>query len=223
MAITLTGSPSGNHTTGAMNLTVSHANAGDYLVVGLYVAGLVGAYTQLSCTYNSVAMTRYNQIGYDDGGSWRRSVTMWGLAAPASGTYDIYIETTSESTPMIAIAQSFSGVHQTTPPNAPSGGTYTSGASYVTSPRGLDVVSSAGNLIVDCVGLYDKPDTSYAVAGDNTLIDFYDPWVRIAGMSYAAGAANVNMDWQWTTNTDIVTLAAIELLPVGVVAGTMWL
>ncbi len=203
-------------TPGALADSVSHGGAytdtatwshttttGDYLVV--IVNAMHQTPATMSATYNGVSMTLIQgfMAAKDDGtpNYSPPSIGVFGLAGPATGTHDVVISSTSE-TVLRGVAQSFVNVHQTTPPTA-SGGVSDVGTNTLPAPRVNHVSSAANHMVVDGATMYAN-GSGYRVYGDNTAIYMGSASAgsQLFAMSYAAGAASVNMGWDWTPGID---------------------
>ena len=192
--VALSGNSSGGEGTNDSTLTFAHNSTTDYLVVVAAVAHGATNHTGITATYNGTSMTRYNGILGGTG-----PVAIFGLANPTAGSWNVVVNYSQGGLIIRAMAQNFSNVHQTTPPSA--GGTWMN-LQTVLPPFGATTTSAANHMVVDGVNIYNGYSAlhDYAASGDNTLIGFYpgsgnNPW---AGMSYAAGAASVDMSWNWT-------------------------
>lgn len=193
--------------TGTSPQTVSHNNTGDYTVV--CASANDAPYTDLSVTYDGVAMTRLNYLQGPIG-----SIAMFGLAGH-SGTHNVVV-TDSGGGYVSCTAQSFVNVHQTTQPTAL--GTWfnnslnsnQSGATVgtVTDLDDFDIgaawSSAANNLVVDGIRIQNTYGTTYAPSGNNVgnIIGGAAPGGNPSGnpitrMSWASGAASVSMRWGW--------------------------
>lgn len=95
------------------SLTISHANAGNLMVVGI---GTNGTTDQISgVTYNSVVMTRINTVSNASGSGLR--AYLYYLLAPTVGTANIVISATG-SIFIQAEAVTYTGAKQTGQPDA---------------------------------------------------------------------------------------------------------
>lgn len=180
--------------TGASPRTFSHNNTGDYTVVAARSAR--NPYTTLSATFDGAAMTLLN--GKD---GYSAPIAVFGIAGHA-GTHNVVVTDSRGSGGgyLAAIAQSFVNVHQTTPPSV--GATWSNDQWHL-PPFGATTTSAANHMVVDGINIYNAYSAAqnYNASGDNTRIGGpaggNNP---VARLSYASGAASVNMAWNWTPN-----------------------
>ncbi len=199
-AVTRVGSPSGGHNL-TTSLTVSHTNAGTYLVVA--VSNL--SYPEATAvTYNGVPMTRLNVAGPID---TAEVVILFGLAAPDSGTHDVVVTDGGNSSNLYAIAQSFSGVDQTRPALS-AGGQWQIDFS---APLTATVPSAAGWMVLDATWTSLNFGDGLAPSGSNTLVAFEHDGFGM-GMSSAPGAASVSMAWTFSGTAAFVQ-SVVQLRP----------
>ena len=193
-AVALSGSYSYAAGGSGVPLTMSHNNTGDYTVVTAALPLSVGVdYTQFSATFDGVAMTLLN----GKNGS-ATPVAVFGIAGHA-GTHNVVVSHSAQTDRYIrAIAQSFVNVHQTTPPTAV--GTWANDQWHL-PPFGAVCASAANHMVVDGICIYNGYSVAqdYNASGDNTRIGgAVGGNNAVVRMSYAAGAASVNMAWTWT-------------------------
>lgn len=100
---------SGNFVNPGTSLTVSHTCTGSDLALVVAVTDISGASVVSGVTYNSVAMTKVDEIGAN------RAFTLWYLTAPDTGAHDIVV-TAGSSTYIGLAAASYTGVLQTGQP-----------------------------------------------------------------------------------------------------------
>ena len=175
---------------GASPLTFSHNNTGDYTIVAARQNS--NPYSKISVTFDGTAMTLLNgKDGYSS------PVAIFGLAGHA-GTHNVVV---TGSPYLAACAQSFSNVGSVV-----AGGTWSNDQWHV-PPFGATTTISGGSpethLVVDGISIYGSYSAAsdYAPSGDNSghmlggAVRKGNPKVR---MSWAAGAASVNMAWNWT-------------------------
>ena len=199
-SVTLVGSPSHGHAI-TTSLTISHANAGDYLVVAVYN----GFYPEATAvTYNGVSMTRLNTAGPIGN---TEIVIFFGLAAPDSGTHDVVVTDGGNTRNFYVIAQSCSGVHQTRPFRQ-GGGDY---AAFLTAPFTYTVPSETGWMVLDALWTDQNYGGGIAPSGVNELV-VIDTNGHGIGMSFAPGAATVTMEWTWPNPLSFV-YSVVQLRP----------
>ena len=150
-------------------------------------------------------MTRLNVAGPID---TAEVVILFGLAAPDSGTHDVVVTDGGNSRNFYAIAQSFSGVHQTRPALS-AGGQWQIAFS---APLTATVPSAAGWMVLDATWTNLNHGGDLAPSGStNTLVAFEHDGFGM-GMSSAPGAASVTMEWTWTGTTAFVQ-SIVQLRP----------
>lgn len=197
-AVALSGSSSYGRS--ASPVTVSHNQTGadPYLVVAVNKALPTGSYVDiLSATYDGTAMTLLT--GVDSG---LGALAIFGIAGHA-GTHDIVVTSTEGGYYPCVIAQSFANVHQSTAPSV--GGTWTC-TSPALPPFGADTTSAANHMVVDGIAIYGSysEGQDYAPSGDNTgnmIGGAVSGGNAVVRLSYASGAATVDMSWDWTPLT----------------------
>ncbi len=173
---------SNSGTNNGSSLTWSHTNtAGDFMVVTVTTKDK----SISSVTYNGVGLT---QAGTITSNSMR--VALFYLVAPATGAHNVVV-TASGSTEIDAGAETYIGVDQATPVGAAVTASNQSATATVT------VVSAAGELVVDAVGVI---QTTVTVGAGQTQRHNRVGTNNANGSSTEAGAASVTMSWTLPTS-----------------------
>src|SRR5581483_5695489 len=205
LAITSNGTTSAvTSSAGATSLTWSHTvNSGSaqLLVVGLSIEN--GQQTTGNVTYGGAPMVL---VGRSVGSE---TVEIWQLAAPATGTANIVANFTA-TTQVVGGATTFSGVNPVTPIR---GGFQV--ASGISTTPSLNVVSQAGDLVVDTLYANDSPAT--VTVGPGQTVEWTNSTgtgtSRVRGASSAEpGAASVPMTWALSSSVEW-RIGAVSLVP----------
>lgn len=184
----------------AFNHTCTGSNR--YLLLGLTdwaVNPLSSSGT--AATYNGVSMSPLDEFTTTPAGfRW------FGLIAPASGSHAIAI--TGAGSSVIAVAMSFTNVHQTTP----EGPTFQNNGYSTTAT--VDVTSTAAESIVACVVSYFGPNTSVTVgAGQSNDTKGASGNSGISMSTEPGNGGTVTMSESWTTvGSDSWSIGSITLL-----------
>ena len=122
---------------------------------------------------------------------------LFGLASPATGTHDVVVSFTTGGQVVRCIAQSLVNVrlrHELPEHGSP--------VRTIFHRYNIAASSASNHLVMDVAAFhYAGAGCDSQVNGDNTLVDLYFPQGTnnpAVAMSYAAGAATVNMGWTWT-------------------------
>lgn len=188
-------------------LSWSHTCSGSdrYLVVATGTNG--GGSDATGVTYAGVPMT---QLGTQQEGPTGYRCTLWGLAAPASGTNSITVAWL-ESHSTECMGASFTGVHQTLPTGTNS--THqTAAASLVNS-----LSASTTFMVVDAIAWnqFASPATeSVGPQQQRVGAAFASGAFTKCMMSYETGSSTTTMSWGFDFATNAAEVA-IPLLPVG--------
>lgn len=135
-------------------ITWSHtigAGSNTFLVVGVTVNSSTQS-TVTAVTFNSVSMTNMKSL-QGTSGTLTDEVSLWGLAAPASGAHTVSVTATLGTLPDLAgVSVSYSGVNQSVTPDATGSGqttTTTPGAFTwnTTTVTDNDWVVAVGNYV----------------------------------------------------------------------------
>ena len=97
-------------------ITWSHTNAGDLLLVGTSVSKPI-ADDVTGVTYNSIALTRISQLEFSS-----YTVDWWYLLAPAIGTFDVVATAATTPTDFFGASVSYTGAQQSGVPDDDDGG-----------------------------------------------------------------------------------------------------
>lgn len=197
----------GNPLTVTWNHTTTNA-ANRYLVVGIAVklaGGTVGTNVTVNTpTYNGTNMTFLGR----QNSTTVLNVELWGLIAPATGTHAVSFtvsNTGARNLSVVAGAQSFSNVDQTTPT-----GTVAGAIGNSTTPT-VNVTNSAYDYVVDVVG-YNANQALTAGADQDSRWATTTAAPAFSGASSAArGYTNETMSW--TAAAGGGTNWAIEAVP----------
>jgi len=116
MAITrdVTSTGNGNLNNSGGNITISHNNSGNLLLVFVQTSSPGGGFPTPTVTYNGVSMT----MAVNNGGGGQNSSYLFVLKNPATGTHNIVVsENTAGSDPAQAIAVSYNNTNTGTEPD----------------------------------------------------------------------------------------------------------
>lgn len=186
-------------------LTFSHtcgSGSDRLLVVGVSIRGAV---TVTGITYAAVALTK---IRHDAPGGDVRS-ELWYLVAPATGANNVVV-TMSGDQSFAAIAQTYTGVHQTVPKGTDVGSTGSGTAVTV------DVTSATGELVIDVVTRQASGGT-FTEGASQTKRQTHTTQPG-GSMSEEAGAATVTMSW--TISSEDYAQCAVPFKPAGALVST---
>lgn len=183
-------------TSKTFSITVS-ANANRYMVIG------VGAYVPSTAivsgiTVNGSAATEIRTLRIE---ADTQLNSLWGFAAPPTGTYDVIVTLTDVANSLSCGAAVFYNVDQSTPFS----GAVSASASTV------NVASATGNMVVDSFVTW--PENVYSPgAGQIQVYQLNDnpgdPG-SITAMSYEAGATSTTMSW--SPSSSFPTVVACNL------------
>jgi hypothetical protein len=155
-------------------------------------------------TYNSVALTR---VGGVTNTSSNRSMELWRLVSPATGSHTISVSWTNS---MVGVggAQSWTGVHQTSPL-----GTFASGTGGGTTPS-VDVSSATDEVVIDHLALENGVSTLNVGSGQTQRWQILANPETDGGGSSEPGATTVTMSW--STDISIIwAIGGVSLKPAG--------
>lgn len=165
------------NTTNADGASVAHNNNGNFLLVATNNT----ADTVSGVTFNSVSMTQIGTSQFNTATS--RYLTLWGLVAPSSGSYNIVI--TGGGSPQNR-AVSCLGVHQTTPYT-----NITTNGSTSTSATVTLTTSATGSFIIGAVAT-NKTLTAGADTSD-VVSDFFGIFRSTNAVNSASGTLTVSL------------------------------
>jgi uncharacterized repeat protein (TIGR01451 family) len=191
-----------SHTTGTGNNRL--------LLVGVALESDSQGTTVSSITYSGQSLTR---AGFQQSSDNEARMEIWRLINPPSGTANVVVSLNQScDDAVVAVASTFSGVHQSTPL-----GTFASAQSDQgdSAPQpSLTLASAAGELVFDMLAL-DDADTVTAPGGGQTQrlnLTQSDSDSGITGAaSTKAGASSVSMSW--ATSPDSWALGAVPIKP----------
>lgn len=198
------------------NYTMSHNHNGDFLIVAVANHYSDPLAVPNAVTYAGVSMTKVDSHGT----SYAHAFSVWVLVTGASYQGANNVISTFASDPVawygVVMAQSVSGVDQTTPYGTVGQANADGSASGCT----VDVSSESGGLVVDCVSfknLNGDTDIGSPGGGQTTILDT-ESGTGSAGYgdfasSYESGASTVTMSWTLTGDTTLASwkLTAIPL------------
>jgi hypothetical protein len=200
-------------------LTISHVVTGSNTLIAACFYTRDTASTDIghsSVTYNSVALTQADiTANYDASGGVRLKLSLWYLKGAATGTHDL-VFTTDVSTRIIGTGASFTGVSQGT-----AVGTATKSNFSLDTTESTTVSSAAGELVIDCFGHFGD-DLARMTAGAGQTIRSSrgngetNPATSTFWniMSTEAGAASVDMTYDWDATLEHTGIIAVPLKPV---------
>lgn len=175
-------------TSGSWSHTTTGSNRALYVACTLPNGG--ADITTATATYNSVSMTAISTQ------TATRQIRVFRLVAPATGANNIAVSWTG-SDDLRCIAESYTGVDQTTPEDTP---VAIDGSSGGTSSTG-DVTSTSGNIVMDVI-VAGGGVTGLTVGASQTEIGQYigagGAGTSAIGASYESGATTTTMSWSWT-------------------------
>jgi hypothetical protein len=168
-------------------ITFSHTCTGSnrLLLIGI---SYLNSLAITAATYNGVAMTYVTDSDNTNGGA-NIQTRVWRLIAPATGSNTVSLTVMGGTGSFSYLAQSFTGVNQTTAIGTPA-----TGAENESTTATTTVTGSAGELFADFVGTLNTPTTTTAGAGQTERGENLDATFSIFG-STEAGGASVVMDW----------------------------
>ncbi|MGH7701794.1 MAG: hypothetical protein ACREMO_01780, partial [Gemmatimonadales bacterium] len=193
-------------------MTWAHTCSGSnrILIVGVAIRQNTGGEFVDSITYNGVNLTFVDGISYVTNTSIRGE--MWQLVAPATGPHNIIVTINpnggSGAQAIAGGAQSFTGVHQTTPLGTPATAQNENTTSTVV------VSSAAGEVVVDIVA-QKQNSSGGTMSADAPQVERWNQITtkgtisanaRSGGSTKVPGAASVTMSW---TVTSIVRWAIV--------------
>lgn len=170
------------------NTTWSHtvgSGSNRFLRVCLgYRAGT--ARTITGVTFNSVAMTHIASafLEVNEGFGNKFGVDMWGLVAPDSGAHNIVITASAATDELLGGADSWTGVHQTTPTGTAVTGTGT------TSTPSINVTVGTGEVAVAALSGY--PDTGFGTGNTETANISGTVTGLVGSRDLSTGTVNMN-------------------------------
>lgn len=179
---------------------ISHANAGDYMLVWV-----VADRANTSVSYNSVALTKIGTLSLT---FVTFTFECWRLKAPSVGTFNVTI-TPSGGAPqtMRAIVKTYSGVDQTTSEGTVVVTTQDTQAAAGVTTSGI--VSAVGEVVSEGAMTYNKTATAGASQTSEGNSGAAIP--TLMG-SRKAGAASVTVSWTWSGN-QIAGQIAVPIKP----------
>lgn len=192
------------------SLTWKHvcSGANRYLVVPVWTND---ATFPDGCTYNGAAMTMLDSYRSNDKGA-----QLWGLAAPALGTYDVVLTYSGSAIAYAGTSVSYTGVHQSVSVGTPAHA-YMSGTTI-----SVNVTSAVGELVVDCLATSYKAYTITATGTGQVIQgELYAQTGNLSGnngkldTSSTTGAATTTVSYT-SSGTNYGNITAIPLKPAGV-------
>src|SRR3990167_11248949 len=126
----------------ASSLTFSHTCTGSNLYLKVTVGVNFTDSDVTGVTYNGVALTLLRALENTMRDEY------WYLIAPATGAHDIVVSFAGASREKVCNAESYTGVHQTTPHRDQGGGVYYVSATGDSTTPSVAVTSAAGELVV---------------------------------------------------------------------------
>ena len=195
------------------SLTWSHttgSGSNRLLLVGVALEPDSQGTTVSTVTYSGQSLTR---AGFQQSSDNEARMEIWRLVNPPSGTANVVV-TLNQSCDdaVVAVASTFSGVHQTTPL-----GTFASSQSDLgdAAPQpSLSLTSAAGELVFDMLALDDADSVTAPGGGQTQRLNLTqtDSDSGITGAaSTKAGASSVTLSW--TTGPDSWALGAVSIKP----------
>lgn len=192
-------------TTAISSLTFSHDSSGTdrLLLVGVSFNPNQGE-TVSSVTYNGTALSFVGSATHSNDAR----IEIWQLVAPDTGTHDVVVTFSAElQYGAVAGAQTFTGVHQTTPL-----GTFVGANDISAGPATVDVSSASNELVFDTVAC--ETCTSLT-AGAGQTERWNLSWADGSVMGAAStepGASTVTMSWN-LGSSDYWAIGAVPIRP----------
>lgn len=190
-------------TTYGVTLTWAHTTSGSDKILIVSVGIRSATITINSVTHNGNSLTRLRQ----ETGNFNTG-DLWYMVNPdATGNV---IATISEAENIVCVANSYTGIHQTSPFGTDTG--LNSGSGLTST---LNLSSAVGELCIDAL-IIRSGDTPTITGGQTLRGAIATSAVSIA-MSEEAGAASVDMSWSWSSGQH--SQLAVPLKPVATGGG----
>jgi hypothetical protein len=218
MAIAIVGSVGGIYTSATTSITQAFdATGADYLVAVAQITSntvnpVVG---NITATFNSVAMTN---LAFKLQDAEQRAVGIWGLVAPAQGSYNLVLSDTVDETVYWKLGiYALSGVHQTTPAGTGGGTSFP----YNQTTVSVSLSSATGELVLDIMYSHSDAGAITATGTDQTRRLHESGYFASSSM---LGTATVVPAYSFGAGS-YGAMAAVPIKPAagGGATGLMWL
>lgn len=199
----------------ASSLTFSHTPAGTnrLIVVGTYASDATDANRPVTgITFNGVALTKANET--DDAPN-NFTAGLWYLVAPAASAQNVVVTYTGSCSDIAAFAISLTGVNQTNPLDAATGGLT---AAANSASKSITVVT-ANSWVVDCVLLFGIDLGLSADAGQTERLNGSGVFDRLASTKGPVSTGSVSMGWSGASSSPNWAHSLASFAPVATSSG----